>query len=99
MKKKRTRTAAEAGPSKQSLREIPEVDFSRGIRPHRYARLQSGYRNQVFVDPEVFEFFGSSDAINDALRFLVKAAARAQVGRARKADRRGQPDLLRCSYE
>ena len=74
MKKKRTR-AAEAGPSKQSLRDIPEVDFSRGIRPHRYARLQSGYKHQVFVAPEIFEFFGSADAINDALRFLVKAAA------------------------
>jgi hypothetical protein len=74
MKKKRTRSAADAGPSKASLREIPEVDFSRGIRPHRYARLQSGYKNQVFVDPEVFDFFGTADAINEALRFLVKAA-------------------------
>jgi hypothetical protein len=86
MKKKRIRTAADAGPSKQSLREIPEVDFSRGIRPHRYARLQSGYKNQVFVDPEIFEFFGSSDAINDALRFLVKAAARG-AGRPRSKGR------------
>lgn len=53
---------------------MPEVDFSRGIRPHRYARLQSGYKSQVFIDPEIFEFFGSADAVNEALRFLVKAA-------------------------
>jgi|SoiMethySBSTD1v2_1073268.scaffolds.fasta_scaffold70006_2 hypothetical protein len=85
MKKKRTRAAVDAGPSKQSVRDIPEVDFSRGVRPHRYARLQSGYKNQVFVDPEIFEFFGSSDAINDALRFLVKAAARGAVRPRSKA--------------
>ena len=74
MKRKRTRNSVE--PSKESLREMPEVDFSRGIRPHRYARLQSGYKNQVFVDPEVFEFFGSAQAINEALSFLMKAASR-----------------------
>jgi hypothetical protein len=85
MKKKRTRAAAETGPSKQSLREIPEVDFSRGIRPHRYARLQSGYKYQVFVEPEIFEFFGSAVAINEALGFLVKAAARGGSHRRPKA--------------
>jgi hypothetical protein len=84
-KKKRRRSRAAKGPSKRSLRELPEVDFSRGIRPHRYARLQSGYKNQVFVDPEVFAFFGSTDAINEALRFIVKAAGRA--GRSRTKSR------------
>ena len=79
MKKKRTRAPAETGPSKESLREIPEVDFSRGIRPHRYARLQSGYKNQVFIEPDIFAFFGSAEAVNEALRFLVKAAAQAGV--------------------
>ena len=68
------------------VEQVGAVDFSRGIRPHRYARLQSGYRNQVFVDPDIFEFFGSADAINDALRFLVKAAARG-AGRPRSKAR------------
>jgi hypothetical protein len=61
-------------PSAASVREIPEVDFSRGIQPHRYARLRSGYKHQVFVDPEVFTFFGSAEAVNEALRLLMKAA-------------------------
>ena len=74
MKPKRTRNARRSGPSAASLREIPEVDFTHGIRPHRYARLHSGYKYQVFVDPEVFELFGSAEAINEALRLLAKAA-------------------------
>ena len=84
MKRKRTRSAADREPSAESLRELPEVDFSRGIRPHRYARLQSGYKNQVFIDPEVFAFFGSGAAVNEALRLLVKAMALAAPrGRSR----------------
>lgn len=75
MKRKRTRAAANARPTKASLGDFPEVDFSRGIRPHRYAQLQTGYKNHVFVDHDVFEFFGSAEAINKALRFLVEAAA------------------------
>jgi hypothetical protein len=81
MRKKRTRAVAESGPSKESLREIPEVDFSRGIRPHRYAQLQTGYKHHVFVDPDIFEFFGSAEAITEALRFLVKAATKATTRR------------------
>ena len=75
MSAKRTRAGNRAnGPSAASLREIPEVDFSRGIQPHRYARLRSDYKHQVFIDPAVFAFFGSAEAINEALRLLVKAA-------------------------
>ena len=75
MSAKRTRAGSSAGePSAASLREIPEVDFARGIQPHRYARLRGGYRHQVFIDPAVFAFFGSAEAVNEALRLLVKAA-------------------------
>jgi hypothetical protein len=81
MRKKRTRAVADRGPSKESLREIPEVDFSRGIRPHRYAQLQTGYKHHVFIDRDTFEFFGSAEAINEALRFLVKAATKASTRR------------------
>jgi len=88
MKAKRTRAGGSASePSPASLREIPEIDFSRGIRPHRYARLRGGYRHQVFVDPEVFDYFGSADAVNEALRLLVKAA---ELSRTRPRRHRGR---------
>ena len=75
MKAKRTRGAGRSRqPSAASLREMPEVDFSHAIQPHRYARLQTGYKNQVFVEPEVFDFFGSAEAVNEALKLLVRAA-------------------------
>jgi len=65
---------SDTGPSEESLAEIPEVDFSRGIQPHRYARLQSGYQYVVFLEPELWEHFGSADAVKAALRALVDAA-------------------------
>jgi hypothetical protein len=30
-------------PSEESLTEIPEQDFSRGIRPNRYANLRGAF--------------------------------------------------------
>jgi hypothetical protein len=61
-------------PSEESLREIPEQDFSRGIRPNRYANLRGAFRHAVFVDREVWEHFGSEDRILEALRLLVDIA-------------------------
>jgi len=54
--------------------EIPEVDFSRAIQPHRYAKLRSGYRYTVMLEPELWEQFGSADAVKAALRGLVSAS-------------------------
>jgi hypothetical protein len=54
--------------------EIPEVDFSRGIQPHRYARLRTGWQYTVFLKPELWEHLGSADAVNAALRALVDAS-------------------------
>ena len=42
-------------PSEESLTEIPEPDFSRAIRPNRYANLRGAFRYAVFVDREVWE--------------------------------------------
>jgi hypothetical protein len=61
-------------PSKESLREIPELDFSRGIRPNRYANLRGGFRHAVFVDREFWEHFGSEERILEARRLLVDIA-------------------------
>ncbi len=37
-------------PSEESLREIPEQDFSRAIRPNRYANLRGAFQHAVFVE-------------------------------------------------
>lgn len=61
-------------PSEESLREIPEQDFSRAIRPNRYANLRGAFQHAVFVDREVFEHFGSAERILETLRLLVEIA-------------------------
>jgi hypothetical protein len=61
-------------PSEESLEEIPEVDFSRGIRPNRYARLQGGFQHQVQLDAELWDHFGSQEKVIEALRLLVELA-------------------------
>lgn len=66
--------ASEAEPSADSLDEIPEVDFSRGIQPHRYARLKPGYRYTVHLEPDLWEHFGSADEVRAALRALIDAS-------------------------
>ncbi len=61
-------------PSEESLREIPEQDFSRAIRPNRYANLRGDFRHAVFVDREIWEHFGSAERIVETLRLLVEIA-------------------------
>jgi len=50
------------------------VDFSRAIQPHRYARLRPGYKYTVFLEPELWNHFGSPEAVKAALRGLVSAS-------------------------
>jgi hypothetical protein len=63
-------------PSKESLEEIPEADFSRAIRPNRYANLRGAFGHAVFLDRELWEHFGSEEKVLEALRLLVKLAQR-----------------------
>jgi len=63
-------------PSDESLTDIPEQDFSRAIRPNRYANLRGAFRHAVFVDREIWEHFGSADRILETLRLLVDIAKR-----------------------
>ena len=55
-------------------RAITAVDFSRAIQPHRYAKLRSGYKYTVFLEPELWAHFGSAEAVKAALRGLVSAS-------------------------
>jgi len=81
-------------PSPESLREIPEVDFSKLRRGRRgkYAHLMTGESvHAVVIDPSVWPHFGSADAVNTALKMLVELAAKATPtktqakGRSRRA--------------
>lgn len=49
----------------------PEYDFSGGIRGKHYRRyIESS--NVVVLDPDVHERFRNSDAVNEALRSLIR---------------------------
>ena len=63
-------------PSKASLREIPELDFAtmRRLPRGKYAEKARRSFEIALVEPEVFAHFGSSEAINVALKALVDAA-------------------------
>ena len=65
----------ETEPTKRSLREIPEVDFSKAKRLPRgkYEKARRSFAIAI-VEPELFARFGSSDAVNAALRAVVEAA-------------------------
>ncbi len=63
-------------PSPASLRAIPEVDFSKMRRLSRgkYAAKARRSFAVALVEPDLFAHFGSSAAVNVALRALVEAA-------------------------
>ena len=63
-------------PSKRSLKEIPEIDFSRAKRLERGKYADKARRSfaVALVDPALFARFGSSEAINAALKVIVEAA-------------------------
>lgn len=61
-------------PTPESLEEIPEVDFSGGIRPNRYAKLQGNFEHQVQLDSELWDHFGSQEKVVEALQLLVDLA-------------------------
>ena len=50
------------------------IDFSRAIQPHRYAKLRTGYKYTVFLEPGLWKHFGSAEAVKAALRDLISAS-------------------------
>jgi hypothetical protein len=63
-------------PSDESLAEMPEVDFSRAIRPNKLAALRGEFKQAVFLDKELWQHFGTEERVLDALRLLVSLAER-----------------------
>ena len=79
------------GPARESLRALPEVDFARLRRGPRgkYAHLLTGDRvRAAAIDPDIWDHFGSADAINAALRMLVAVATKTAGKPARTKDAR-----------
>jgi hypothetical protein len=66
----------ETEPTKRSLREIPEVDFSKAKRLPRGKYAEKARRSfaVAIVELELFARFGSSDAVNAALRAVLDTA-------------------------
>jgi hypothetical protein len=50
---------------------LPEYDFAGGVRGKYVERYRQG-TNVVLLDPDLAKVFTSSDAVNDALRELVR---------------------------
>jgi hypothetical protein len=66
-------TKATPEPSGESLAEMPEVTDQRRFRriPGRghHANLRAG--DLVRIEPDLWAYFGSADAVNEALRTVV----------------------------
>ena len=60
----------------ESLRERPELDFSKGVRGKHYARAMAA-RNVVVLDVDLLDAYPDSEAVNAALRSLKELAQRA----------------------
>jgi hypothetical protein len=80
-------------PTKRSLREIPEVDFATARRLPRgkYAARARRSFEVALVEPELFAHFGSSEAINVALKALVDAAGAMKRPASARPRRRRAP--------
>lgn len=68
-------------PSADEMRT--EYKLSGGIKNPYAARFAKG-TNLVLIDPDLFEVFPSSEAVNRALRLLAKAGAQAVKSRTQR---------------
>lgn len=64
---------------------LEEYDFSKGIRG-KYAKRYAEGTNVVFIDPDVADFFPDHDAVNDALRSLIRIIKKREDKFAKQAD-------------
>ncbi|MCL5801949.1 MAG: hypothetical protein M1283_05460 [Gammaproteobacteria bacterium] len=68
------------------LRSEYQFDYSKAIRGKYYKRILKEGANVVMLEPDVAKAFPSSEAVNDALRIVLKAghAARSLTPRPRR---------------
>jgi hypothetical protein len=55
-----------------------EYDFSKGVRGKYHKRLLKEGTNVVVLEPDIAKAFPTSDAVNDALRVVLKAGESAR---------------------
>lgn len=60
---------------------LPEYDFSKAVRGKYLERYRRG-TNVVLLEPDVARVFKDSDAVNEALRGLLKVAGQVHRKRA-----------------
>ena len=53
------------------LRPEYDFDYSKAVRGKYYKRILEEGANVVMLEPDVAKSFSDSDAVNDALRFLL----------------------------
>jgi len=83
MTTKKAKNKVRLDPDRDTLQ--PEYDFSKAVRGATAARYAKG-TNVVILDPELREFFPTSEAVNEALRELAAIAKRAgRVKRGRRS--------------
>lgn len=63
--------------SEQDPELLEEYDFSHGVRGKYVERLAQG-SNLIVLSPDVATVFRDSEAVNEALRLLIKVAQTAQ---------------------
>jgi len=66
---------------------LPEYDFSKGVRGKYAARFLKG-SNVVVLEPDIAKVFADSDAVNEALRTLVRMGMAKQRQEPDRADRK-----------
>src|SRR5262249_48747479 len=71
---------------KRKKPSLPEYDFSNGIRGKYAARYAEG-TNVVVLSPDVAEVFPDAQAVNEALRTLVRISGKSASARASRVKR------------
>ena len=61
--------------SSEEMRAEYDFDYSKAVRGKYYRRLLKEGANVVVLDPDVAKAFRSSEAVNEALRSLLKMSA------------------------
>ena len=64
-----------------------EYDFTKGVRGKYHKRLLKEGANVVVLEPDIAKAFPTSDAVNDALRVVLKAGESARRPTTRSGGR------------
>jgi hypothetical protein len=74
--------------AKPKRQHVPDYDFSHGIRGKYAARYAEG-TNVVVLSPDVAEIFPNAQAVNEALRTLVRISGKTVRARSVRPKRGG----------